>query len=406
MPNYSYRARDNAGKEIKGIIGAQDEVDLGNQLNKQGCFLITCKEVTMSAGRMPMASRQLIRLSPVEVLNFTTQLAISIDAGIPLLSALSELSVGNPNKKMKIMLEDLSRKVESGVSFKEALSAHPQNFSQLYLSIVGAGESTGKLAFVLGDLSKLLDWQLEMQSKIKEASIYPIMLFVVMIGVVSVLVGVVIPKFEPMFAELGVALPLPTQIVLLISQVFRKFWWLMIVSGIGIVLGLKFFGKTEKGGYTLDKLKLKLPIFGTLLIKIALSRFCHTFSLALRSGVAVFNAMGIASEVMGNKYFEKSIKKAQDYVNAGERISTALDNSGQFPSLVIRMISVGEQTGALSEVLEKVNQFYDKEVPATIKKIFAMFEPIMIIVMGVVVGGIAVSVFLPLISIINKIGGD
>ncbi|MDD2702682.1 MAG: type II secretion system F family protein [Candidatus Omnitrophica bacterium] len=405
MPNYSYRARDNAGKEVKGIVNALNEADLGNQINKLGCYLISFKQAT-AFEKMPVSPRQFVRLSPVEVLNFTTQLAISIDAGIPLLSALHDLSKGNTNPKLKLLLEDISRNVESGVSFKDALTAHPQIFSKLYLSIVGAGESTGKLAFVLGDLSKLLEWQLEMHSKIKEASIYPVMLFVVMVGVVAVLVGVVIPKFEPMFAELGVALPLPTQIVLLISKVFRKFWWLMIVSGIGIVAGLKMFGNTENGGYTLDKLKLKLPIFGGLMIKIALSRFCHTFSLALRSGVAVFNAMGIASEVMGNKYFEKSIKKAQDYVNAGERISTALDNSGQFPALVIRMIGVGEQTGALSEVLEKVNQFYDREVPATIKKIFALFEPIMIIVMGVVVGGIAVSVFLPLISIISKIGGD
>ena len=405
MPNYSYQARDNAGKERKGVIIAQDEVDLANQLNKLGYFLISARQVAVSAGK-PSITRQLVRLSSVDVLNVTTQLAISIDAGIPLLSALRDLSVGNPNKKVKFLLEDLSRKVESGISFKDALAQHPQIFSKLYLSIVGAGESTGKLSFVLGDLAKLLEWQLEMTSKIKEASIYPVMLFVVMVGVVAVLVGVVIPKFEPMFSELGVALPVPTQIVLGISQAFRKFWWLMLVSGIGSVIALKLIARNEKGGYLLDKFKLKLPVFGDLIVKISLSRFCHTFSLALRSGVAVFNAMGIASEVMGNKYFEKSIQKAQGYVNAGERISVALDNSGQFPSLVIRMISVGEQTGALSEVLEKVNQFYDKEVPATIKKIFALFEPVMIITMGVVVGGIAISVFLPLISIVSKIGGD
>ncbi len=406
MPNYSYRARDNSGKEVRGIIGAQDEVDLGNQLNKLGCFLISCKETSASSARMPVAARQLIRLSSVELLNLTTQLAISIDAGIPLLSALRDLSVNNPNKRMKLLLEDLSRKVESGVSFRDALAVHPQVFSKLYLSIVGAGESTGKLSFVLGDLAKLLDWQLEMTSKIKEASIYPIMLFVVMVIVVIVLIVVVIPKFKPMFDELGVELPLATQMVLGLSKAFEDFWWLMLIVVAGSVLGLKIYGNTAKGGYVLDRLKLKLPIFGDLLIKISLSRFCHTFSLSLRSGVAVFNAMGIASEVMGNRYFEKSIRKAQDHVNAGERISTSLDNSGQFPTLVIRMISVGEQTGALSEVLDKVNQFYDKEVPATIKKIFAMFEPIMIMLMGVVVGGIAVAVFLPLVSIISKIGGD
>ncbi|MDD5669027.1 MAG: type II secretion system F family protein, partial [Candidatus Omnitrophica bacterium] len=216
----------------------------------------------------------------------------------------------------------------------------------------------------------------------------------------------VIPKFEPMFAELGVSLPLPTQIVLLISQIFRRYWWMVII---GIFLSgvlMKYIMSTEKGGYAVDKFKLKVPVLGNLFMKIALSRFCHTFSLSLRAGVPVYNALGMGADVLGNKYLYTSVRKAQDYVNAGERISTSLENSGEFPSLVIRMINVGEQTGSLSEVLEKVNGYYDKEVPATIKKMFAMFEPLMIVVMGTVVGGIAISVFLPLISIINKIGGD
>jgi type IV pilus assembly protein PilC len=404
MANYSYLARDDAGKQVKGVMSAESELDLANRLRTMGYFLTSVKSA-------PNASRQESsrsgHLGQVDVLNFTNQISISLEAGVPLLTVLKDLGMNTRQKKLKYVVEDIAHRVESGCTFKEALSMHPHSFNKLFVSIIGAGESTGKLSFALNDLAKLIDWQLDLEAKMKEASIYPIVLFCAMIGVVTVLMALVIPKFEPMFKDLGVELPVATQIVMLAS----KIWWSPFLV-IGIAAGIWIFiGMTPKGRYQLDKFKLSLPVVGDLLTKISLSRFCHTFSLALRSGVNVFNALGIAAEVTGNSFIESSVSKARDYVNVGEKISTSMELSGKdsgcrFPDIVIRMINVGEQSGSLADTLDKVNNFYDKEVPSTVKKLFSLMEPLMILMMGVVVGGIAMSVFLPLTKLITAIGGD
>lgn len=407
MQSYAYTARDERGKLVKGTLSCESELSLTGVLRQKGLVLTSAKPVIVIGGAGKTVggkSRKKGHLNSVELLNLTTQMAISLDSGVPLLASLKDLVEGTPSPKIKTIVEDIVRSVESGRSFKDALNDHPKSFPKLYISIVGAGESTGKLPLVLNDLAKLIDWQLDLGSRIKEASIYPVILFSTMIMVVTVLVTVVIPKFEPMFAELKVALPLPTQVVMGLSRFSRNYWWVAVLTGIISVVTYNIANSKEKGRYIIDKWKLKLPLAGPLLEKVALSRFCHTFALSLRSGVNVFSALGIASEVTGNAYFEKLVVKARDYVNVGEKISTALKMSGKFPYLVVRMIAVGEQTGSLSESLERVNQFYDKEVPAAIKKMFALFEPLMIVFMGVVVGGIAMSVFLPLIKIIGSIG--
>lgn len=404
MPTYTYKARDNSGKPIKGILDADDEQDLSSRLKKIGYFLTSAKPIIVLGKRSEQKLKHKGHLSSQELLNITTQIAISLDSGVTLLTSLNDLAESTEQKTIKAIVEDIAHRVESGTSLKDALLEHPRSFSMLYCSIIGAGEGTGKLPYVLNDLAKLLEWQLELKARITEASIYPMILFVVMIVVVCVLVGVVIPKFEPMFADMGASLPLPTKVMLEVSKVFRKFWWVMAILVAGGIAALKVAMTKEKGRRKIDMWKLKLPIMGDLMNKVALSRFCHTFALALRSGVNVFSALGIASEVTGNKHLEASVVKARDYVNVGEKISTALQMSGKFPHLVIRMIAVGEQTGTLSDTLEKVNQYYDKEIPSTIKRIFALMEPMMIIVMGVVVSGIALSVFLPLTQMISKVG--
>jgi type IV pilus assembly protein PilC len=406
MLNFVYKARDDSGKLVKGVLAAVDEADLFNRLKTMGYFL-TSSKASFTAPKAQSAAKEQGHFSQIELLNFTTQVAISLDAGIPLLTVLKDLGSNSSKKTVKFIVEDLARKVESGCTFKEALAAHPKSFSLLFVSIVGAGESTGKLAFVIEDLSKIIEWQLDLKSKVKEASIYPVILFTAMVGVVTVLMATVIPKFKDMFAELDVELPLATKVVLAASSV----WWVPLVTIIIAVIVWVLISLKPKGRYQLDKFKLKIPVMGDLLTKIALSRFCHTFALGLRSGVNVFNALGIASEVTGNIYLAQSVAKAKDYVNVGEKISTALvmsskDAGGKFPDIVIRMINVGEQTGNLANTLDKVNQYYDKEVPAAVKKIFALIEPVMILFMGVVVGGIALAVFLPLTKLISAVGGD
>ncbi len=401
MQNYAYTARDDYGKVVHGTIMAEDEIELANRISKLGYYLVRAKTVSVEA----RATAKLPKMYPRDVLNFTIYLTTMLNAGVPLVEALRDLTRDAEKENIQRIIDNILFRVESGSTLKDALSWHTHTFSKLYLAVVGAGESTGKLTNCLNDLAGLLDWQLELQSKIKEAATYPIVLFCVMIGVVVLLVVKVIPTFEPIFKQAGAALPLPTQIVLAVSQVFQKFWYLLLLIIILLVIGYKLWSSTARGRYIVDSAKLKIPILGGLLRKIEMSRFCHTFALGLKSGVNVLASLELAKEVVNNVILGHSIAKARDSVNVGEKISTALQVSGEFPPLVLRMIAVGEQSGALSETLGKVNQFYDREVPAAIRKIFVMVEPIMIVVMGGVVGGIALSVFLPLFQMASLMGG-
>ncbi|MGE5308830.1 MAG: type II secretion system F family protein [Deltaproteobacteria bacterium] len=406
MQTFAYKARDAQGKLTKGVMPAESSDELYGHLKKLGYFLTEAKPVVATSrtvAKMPA-------MGAADVMQFTTQLAISVDSGLPLLASLKELARTSTKKNVRFVLEDVARRIESGTNMREALAQHPRSFSLLYISIIEAGESTGKLPVVLNDLAKLLEWQMELQAKIQEASIYPAILFLVMVSVVGVMIGVVIPKFKPMLEELGTGLPVPTMIILSLSTFLQNFWWLLVLLIGGSIGGYMWANSQEKGRYEIDKIKLSLPVFGDLINKVALSRFCHTFALSLKSGVNVFSALGIASHVVDNKLIEVSIVKAKDYVNVGEKISTSLELASKgtgrkFPDIVIRMIQVGEQSGSLAETMEKVNQYYDKEVPTTVRKIFAMLEPMMIVVMGLVVAGIALAVFLPMMQMITAVGG-
>ena len=401
MQNYSYMARDDYGKVVRGTMMADDETNLANKIADLGYFLVRCKIVSGSA----KTAAKITRLKPREVLNFTIYLATLLDAGVSLVDGLRDLARDAEKEDLQRTIDDIRYRIESGNSLKEALSFHPRSFSGLYTAIIGAGESTGKLNFCLNDLARLLDWQIELNAKMREAATYPIILFCVMISVVTLLVVKVIPTFEPMFKEAGAALPIPTQIVLGASHFVRSFWYMLLGFFILLTVGYKLYNSTPKGRYRIDSMKLKLPIVGTLTRKVALSRFCHTFALGLKSGVNILTALDFSLGVINNSRLERAVVKSRDAVNVGEKLAGSLQVSGEFPPLVVRMIAVGEQSGSLTKTLDRVNQFYDREVPATIKRIFALLEPIMIIILGVAVGGIALSIFLPMFQMAQIIGG-
>jgi type IV pilus assembly protein PilC len=401
MQNYSYTARDNLGKVVRGTMMADSEVDLSYKISNLGYYLVRQKAVSEEEIR---ASKRIARMKPKELLNFTIHLATLLDAGVALVAALRDLARDEPKENLQKILDDIRYRVESGTSLREAFLAHPRSFTKLYSAIVGAGESTGKLTMCLNELAALLDWQLELRAKVREAAAYPIILFCVMLGVVGLLVFKMIPTFEPIFKEMQVALPAPTQFVLGLTRFAQKTWWMFLAGGAFATIGFMAYYATPKGRYTVDRLKLRLPLVGSLIRKIALSRFCHTFSLGLKSGINVLSALDIASEVVGNSRIQHSVIKARDSVNVGEKLGTSFQVCGEFPPMVVRMINVGEQSGALTQTLEKVNGFYDREVPSTIRKMFAFFEPMMIVFMAVVVGGIAVAIFLPMFSIAEAIG--
>jgi type II secretory pathway component PulF len=400
MQRYLYTARDEKGKIVKGTMIAENEIELAEKISRLGYFLTNYK-----AYEDTTLDKKLPKMKAKEVLSFTLQLVTLIDAGLPLLEALNSLAKEAENERVQRLIDDIRYRVEGGSSFREALSFHPSTFSNLYVSIVGAGEATGRLSQVLNDLARHLEWQQELRTKIKEASTYPIILFFVMIGVVALLTVFVIPKFEPIFEQSGAQLPLPTKIILGISHFVKSFWWVILILVGAVVLGYRFYNSTERGRYNLDSFKLKLPIFGQLLRKIVLSRFTHTFSMCVRSGINLLAVLDIAKETVRNRRIEKAIEKIKESVKVGEKLATSLRITGEFPSIVVRMVAVGEQSGALSGTLEKVASFYDKEVASSMKRIFALLEPIMIVIMGVVVGGIALSMFMPLFKMVQFIGG-
>ena len=404
MKRYIYTARDKKGKIVKGELAAVSEDDLYDKVYSLGYFLTKFQvSQTSDAGKVSTES-EVSRMKLKDVLNFTIQLATLIDAGLPLMDTLKSISLEAENEKMKRIADDLYSLIAGGVSLEKAMSFYPKIFSKLYTSIIRTGESTGKLGEVLNNLSELLEWQMDLRSKVKEAATYPTILFFAMVGVVTLLVVRVVPLFKPIFDAMHTALPLPTQIVLGISYFVRSFWYVVAGGVILLIVGYKCYYRTTSGRYLLDGLKLKLPIFGKLIRKIVLSRFAHVFALTLKSGVNLLECLDIARDTIGNCRIEQSIDKAKDSVKAGGRLAESLKISGEFPPMVINMIGVGEKSGSLNYTISKVSDFYNKEVAVTIKRIFTLVEPIMIVVMGGIVALIALSVFIPMFKMTQMVG--
>ena len=402
MRKYIYTARNEKGKLVRGELMAVNEADLSDKIYSLGYFLTKFK--VSQASDKENAKLKMPKMKPKEVLNFTIQLATLIDAGLPLLDSLRSIASEAENERMQRIADNLCYHIKSGTSLEEAMSLYPGSFSKLYRSITKTGEATGKLGQLLNDLSEILEWQMDLKAKVKEAATYPTILFCVMIGVVTLLVVKVIPSFEPIFESARAVLPLPTQIVLNVSHFVRSFWYVIIGAVVLLIIGYKVYYSTDNGRYRLDSLKLKLPLFGQLIRKVALSRFAHIFALTLKAGVNLLECLDIAKDTSGNYRIERSVARAKDSVNMGGKLAESLKASGEFPAMVINMIGVGEESGSLSRIISKVSIFYNKEVAAAIKKIFALVEPIMIVIMGVVVGGIALSIFLPMFQMAQLIG--
>jgi type IV pilus assembly protein PilC len=402
MIKYNYTARDEAGKSVKGEMLAESELELGSKVAKMGQYL-TGYKVSKGPMRTKGPSKR-FHLKTTDILRFTFQLATLIDAGLPLLDGLKDMARESGDERAQTIIDDIRYRVEAGETMEGALSFHPNSFPQLYRAIIGAGEATGKLGQVLHDLTILLEWQMELDSKVKEAATYPIILSLVLVGVVTILVVKVIPMFEPIFEELHATLPLPTQIVLGVSYIVRHYWYVFPAVIGSVIFGWKSFVSTAAGRYKADSLILKVPLFGSLTRKIALSRFVHTFALSFRAGINLLTCLDIAKKTTGNVRLERAISNARDSVNVGEKLAGSLQVSGEFPPMVIRMIAVGEQTGSLTTSLLKIAEYYDKDVASSVRKIFTAFEPIMIVTMGAVVGGIAMSIFMPMFQMVEKMG--
>jgi len=402
MPNYKYKARDNEGKPIEGLLFAESEQILAAKLSEMDLILIDTRVVK----NLESTSFSFGKIKRRDIIIFTNHIATSVEAGVPVISAISDYAAETENVRFAKMIRDIKRQVLAGTSLSDAISKHPKAFSPLYVSVVSTGEATGNLDKVLNDLVGFLEWQEELIAQIRQASIYPAFLVSMIIGVIIIMMTVTLPKFIPVLEGFGVDLPAPTKLLIKASKFFQNNLIYMFIAFILFVIVYIFSNKNEKGKFFWDTIKLKMPLLGKLQKKIILSKFSHYFSMLYSSGIGVLESFAILQDIVGNEVLKRAIGRCSLDIEKGSTIYDALLKEKIFPPLILRMIQVGESTGKLDTSLNKVSQYYDKEVPQTINKIFAAFEPILIIVMGGVVLFIALSIFLPIYKLTSAIGAN
>ncbi|MBN1592022.1 MAG: type II secretion system F family protein [Candidatus Coatesbacteria bacterium] len=399
MPVFSYKARDASGRETEGVLEAENSGVLVERLGELGYVVTKVSKARGKDGKKRKAKT--VKVKRRDLITFTIHLGTVLSAGVPLLTGLQDLTRETEKPGFKKVIQDITNQVENGAMLADAMSVHPSVFGQLYVSMVRAGETTGRVDEVLERLVPYLEWQEELKGQVREALAYPAVVMTVISGVIVFLFVFPIPRFAAIFQKYDMKLPLPTRIVIGISDFMIDYGFYSLGVIIVLFLVAREFVKRTKGGRKIwDATKLKMPLFGTLIRKVALSRFAHTLSALYRAGVEITECLRIVEQVIGNVVLGRVIREAHDRIRAGGSMPEALAESGEFPSLVLRMVAIGDETGELDMTLEKVSLYYDKEVPYTIRRIFAIAEPLMIVSMGAIVGTVAMSVFMPLYGMI------
>ena len=422
MPLFLYTAMDASGKEKKGKIDAPAEDAAAAELKKQGLFITMIKpakggpkEKQKEVATAPGAKKKGFNLNltigtPVikrkDLTIFTRQLAILLDAGLPLIRSLRTLEKQSKNPILKQILGASADSVESGATFSEALAQHPKSFDKLYLNMIRAGEAAGAMEIILNRLAMFMEKAAKIAGKVKSALIYPTVVFTIAMLVTSGLMIFIVPNFKKIFDELLAGEPLPelTQFVMAISQILQKQIWLVGVAIAVIFVTYKITNKTKLGRYGIDWVKYNMPLFGPIISKTAISRFARTLGTLMSSGVPILNALNIIKETAGNEVVSNAVQKVHDAVKEGEGIAAPLGASAIFPNMVISMIEVGEETGKLPEMLEKIADTYEEEVDNAVGALTSMIEPLMIVGLAVIVGTIVIALFMPLTKIIDKLG--
>jgi type IV pilus assembly protein PilC len=334
---------------------------------------------------------------------FSRQFATMINSGLSLLRALTILGEQTSNRRLGEVVSQVRAEVEKGTSLSAALARHPKIFNRLYVSMVRAGEIGGFLDQVLVKVAETFEKEVELRGKIRSAMTYPVVVFIMVIGIVAAMLIFIVPTFQNLYASLGGTLPLPTRMLMGASQLLRRFF-LVVVLLVGVLVFLfRKWKASQKGRYQWDRFKLKVKVFGPLFHKTALSRFSRTLSTLIRSGVPILQGLEIVGETVNNQVISRAVRDVQDSVREGESLATPLSKHAAFPAMVVQMMAVGEETGALDTMLSKVADFYDQEVEAAVASLTSMIEPILIAVMGAAVGGMVIALYLPLFNIINLV---
>ncbi len=401
MPSFSYVARDSAsGREVRSTVDASSEANAIAVLLNRNLMVVSITEKMSKKGKTAGG-----KVSLADLVVFTRQLATMIDAGLAMVQSLQALGEQTSNKVMRDVIKDITSRVESGDSFSEALQKHPKVFDRLYCCMVGAGEKGGLLAEILARLATYQENSARLRKKVKSSLMYPTAVTIIAIGITIFLLVKVVPVFGDIFTSMGGKLPTPTQYLINISNWMQHYFVWMILGMGGSIWGWIFYINTPPGRAFWDAKRIKLPIFGAIAHKICLARFTRTLASLIRSGVPILEVLGITANTVGNVVMENAIKMATADIEKGEGISQALGKHPVFPTMIIRMMSAGEQTGKIDSMLERVADFLDEEIETTLDGLTSLIEPLLIVFLGVVVGGIVVCMFLPIFKLGDLVSG-
>lgn len=403
MPVYLWQGEDRQGKAQKGEIDAPDENAVRAQLHR----------MQIKPGKVKKKPKDLFeniafmqsKVVPTDVVVFSRQFSTMIDAGLPLIQSLDILQSQQENKTFQKALKEIKENVEGGSTLADALKKYPAIFDDLYVNMVAAGEMGGILDTILNRLSGYMEKAEKLKRRVKGAMTYPVIVLCIAVIVVGVILVFVIPVFQKMFADFGGALPMPTQIVVNTSDFVKGNIHYMIGAAVIFIFAFKRFYKTDKGRVLVDQYLLKLPVFGPLLRKVAVAKFTRTMSTMISSGVPILEGLDIVAKTAGNKTVEAAIYKVRSAITEGRTMADPLSESGVFPSMVCQMVAVGESTGALDAMLSKIADFYDDEVDQAVENLTAMIEPFMMVFLGVTIGGLVVSMYLPIFKMAGMVGG-
>jgi type IV pilus assembly protein PilC len=401
MPSFTFIARETgSGREIRNSVDAATEQAAVAALLNRNMLVLSIQEKVGKQGRTSGG-----RVGLADLVIFTRQLATMIDAGLAMVQSLQALADQTTNKVMRDVIRDVCARVESGDSFSEALQKHPKAFSRLYVCMVGAGEQGGLLAEILARLAVYLENTARLRKKVKSAMMYPTVVTIVAILITIFLLVKVVPVFGEIFTSFNAKLPTPTLYLIMVSNIVKKYLILFALAGGAAGYGWFYFIKTPTGRWFWDSRRIKLPIFGSIAHKICLARFTRTLASLIRSGVPILEVLQIVSQTVGNVVMEKAVKTAAMDIERGESISVALAKHPIFPNMIIRMVTAGEQTGKIDNMLERIADFLDEEIETTLSGLTALIEPILIVFLGVVVGGMVICMFLPIFKLPEIVNG-
>ena len=399
MPTFEWKGRGRTGEQT-GVLVADSKDAVISSLRRQQIVVTAVKEKGKEVAFPKFGGK----VPPQLVAIFTRQFSVMIDAGLPLVQCLEILAGQQENKAFKRALIQIRQDVESGSNLADSMRKHPKIFNDLYTNMVAAGEAGGILDTILQRLAQYIEKAVKLNSQVKSAMIYPVAVISIAVIVVAVILWKVIPVFAALFKGLGAQLPLPTVIVMHLSDFIVDYWWLIGITIFGTIYSLRRYHETYKGKRVLDGLILKAPILGDLMRKIAVARFCRTLSTLTSSGVPILDGLQITAKTAGNSIVEDAIMATRKSVEEGKTISEPLGETDVFPTMVVQMIAVGEQTGALDTMLSKIAEFYEDEVDTAVAGLMKLLEPVLIAFLGVAIGGIVIAMYMPMFALIGQVG--